>query len=173
MARSCLLYTSSLGLIVVSDKQEEYAALALFAITGVIAVLSLWLYEKEEKMWISALPSLCLFCIPLALDGVPEEWSIVGYGVSFLLLLCVGKRGTLDVYKRQPGGSTPIPGGSTPIPGGSTPIPGGSTPIPGGSIGGNAATNPGAKENQSIITGNQIDFNGEFAKTDVKTKRCV
>ncbi len=39
----------SLGLIVVSDKQEEYAALALFAITGVIAVLSLWLYEKEEK----------------------------------------------------------------------------------------------------------------------------
>ena len=84
----------SLGLIVVSDKQEEYAALALFAITGVIAVLSLWLYEKEEKMWISALPSLCLFCIPLALDGVPEEWSIVGYGVSFLLLLCVGKRGT-------------------------------------------------------------------------------
>ena len=44
----------SLGLIVVSDKQEEYAALALFAITGVIAVLSLWLYEKEEKMWISA-----------------------------------------------------------------------------------------------------------------------
>ena len=69
-----------------------------------------------------------------------------------------------------PGGSTPAPGGSTPIPGGSTPIPGGSTPIPGGSIGGNAATNPGAKENQSIITGNQIDFNGEFAKTDVKTK---
>ena len=69
-----------------------------------------------------------------------------------------------------PGGSTPAPGGSTPAPGGSTPIPGGSTPIPGGSIGGNAATNPGAKENQSIITGNQIDFNGEFAKTDVKTK---
>ena len=69
-----------------------------------------------------------------------------------------------------PGGSTPIPGGSTPAPGGSTPAPGGSTPIPGGSIGGNAATNPGAKENQSIITGNQIDFNGEFAKTDVKTK---
>ena len=33
-----------------------------------------------------------------------------------------------------------------------------------------SATNPGAKENQSIITGNQIDFNGEFAKTDVKTK---
>lgn len=69
-----------------------------------------------------------------------------------------------------PGGSTPAPGGSTPAPGGSTPIPGGSTPIPGGSIGGNTATNPGAKENQSIITGNQIDFNGEFAKTDVKTK---
>ena len=88
----------SLGLIVVSDKQEEYAALALFAITGVIAVLSLWLYEKEEKMWISALPSLCLFCIPLALDGVPEEWSIVGYGVSFLLLLCVGKRGTFSKF---------------------------------------------------------------------------
>lgn len=88
----------SLGLIVVSDKQEEYAALALFAITGVIAVLSLWLYEKEEKIWISALPSLCLFCIPLALDGVPEEWSIVGYGVSFLLLLCVGKRGTFSKF---------------------------------------------------------------------------
>ena len=69
-----------------------------------------------------------------------------------------------------PGGSTPAPGGSTPAPGGSTPIPGGSTPIPGGSIGGNTATNPGAKENQSIITGNQIDFNGEFVKTDVKTK---
>ena len=49
-------------------------------------------------MWISALPSLCLFCIPLALDGVPEEWSIVGYGVSFLLLLCVGKRGTFSKF---------------------------------------------------------------------------
>lgn len=88
----------SLGLIVVPDEQEEYAAMALFAITGVITVLSLWFYEKEEKMWIPALPSLCLFCIPLALDGVSEEWSIVGYGVAFLLLLCVGKRGTLSKF---------------------------------------------------------------------------
>ena len=117
-----------------------------------------WIIDKEATKTASGSKHReCSVCHRKVLERIPKIGEIV-------------PTPTPGGSTPAPGESTPAPGGSTPIPGGSTPIPGGSTPIPGGSIGGNAATNPGAKEKQSIITGNQIDFNGEFAKTDVKTK---
>ena len=124
-----------------------------------------WIIDKEATKTASGSKHReCSVCHRKVLERIPKIGEIVPTPTPG------GSTPIPGGSTPAPGGSTPIPGGSTPIPGGSTPIPGGSTPIPGGSIGGNAATNPGAKENQSIITGNQIDFNGEFAKTDVKTK---
>ena len=85
----------SMGLIFNEMGQEEYVALTFFAITSGMALLSLWLLEKGEPLWITSVPSFIIFCVPLAVDGVPDEWSIVGYGASFLLLLILGKRGNL------------------------------------------------------------------------------
>lgn len=85
----------SLGWIIVPNNAEEYVSLTFFAVAGVVTLLSLWFYEKGEVLWIAALPSFCLFCLPLAVDGTPEEWCIVGYGVAFILLLSVGKGGNL------------------------------------------------------------------------------
>ena len=85
----------SLGWIIVPNNEEEYVSLTFFAVAGVVTLLSLWFYEKGEVLWIAALPSFCLFCLPLAVDGTPEEWCIVGYGVAFILLLSVGKGGNL------------------------------------------------------------------------------
>lgn len=86
----------SLGWIIVPNNEEEYVSLTFFAVAGVVTLLSLWFYEKGEMLWIAALPSFCLFCLPLAVDGTPEEWCIVGYGVAFALLLSVGKEGNLS-----------------------------------------------------------------------------
>ena len=85
----------SLGWIIVPNNAEEYVSLTFFAVAGIVTLLSLWFYEKGEVLWIAALPSFCLFCLPLAVDGTPEEWCIVGYGVAFILLLSVGKGGNL------------------------------------------------------------------------------
>lgn len=71
----------------------EYAMLALFAIAGTAAVVSLWLYEAKNPMWISIVPSLLLFCLSLVVDGTPEEWCIVGYGAFLCLFLTLGKYG--------------------------------------------------------------------------------
>lgn len=85
----------SLGWIIVPNNAEEYVSLTFFAVAGIVTLLSLWFYEKGEVLWIAALPSFCLFCLPLAVDGTPEEWCIVGYGVALILLLSVGKGGNL------------------------------------------------------------------------------
>ncbi len=72
---------------------KDFVVLVVCSLLSIVIAVSIYLYDTERPSYIQLLPTLLLFSVSIAADGVPNAACFIVYSAAFIIYLGMGRTG--------------------------------------------------------------------------------